>query len=457
MLQNIQVNKMTKSELKTKWSEVLKSLEKRDVNTLQINTFLVPLVPCKLSEKEKKLYLLDASNTGIYRSSALRYMDKILLSVEDIFGKPYGVEIVDQEPGTEEDDLPPDLFRQEDPLNPTYTFDTFVSGPNNSLALAASLSVAESFSKKYNPLFIYGGSGLGKTHLMHAIGHYVIQNRPRKKVLYVSSETFVSEFVEAVRSKTTSQFKDKYRKVDYLLFDDVQFIANKSAAVEEELFATFEALDNSNKQIVFTSDRPPRELGSLPDRLVARFSQGIPVDITPPEYETRMAILKNKAILENLNLDNQNLVASLDVIAQSLSGNIRELEGAFNRVLFSVSHDSGDFSVQRTKKVLSELFNTKEKEITPELIKKIVAKYYNVKVSDLESSKRSQNIAYPRQIAIYLIRENCPTYSFPMIGQEFGDRDHTTIMHSYEKIEHEVDNFKEVKDTISKLEDLLDE
>jgi len=447
---------MTKAELKQKWSEVLKSLEKRDLSTLQINTFLAPLVPCKLSEKEGKFYLLDSTGMGIYRSTALRYSDKINQALSEVFEKPLKAEIVDTEPGKDEEPSL-DPYIQEDVLNPTYTFETFVNGPNNSLALAASLSVAESFSKKYNPLFIYGGSGLGKTHLMHAIGHYVMQHRPRKKILYVSSETFVSEFVEAVRNKTTAQFKDKYRKVDYLLFDDVQFIAGKSAAVEEELFATFEALDNANKQIVFSSDRPPKELGTLPDRLVARFSQGIPIDIQPPEYETRMAILKNKAALENLDLSNRNLIDSLDVIAQSLSGNIRELEGAFNRVLFSVSHAGVEFSVQRTKKVLSELFNTKEKEITPELIKKAVSKYYNIKIADLESSKRSQNIAFPRHIAIYLIRENCPTYSFPMIGKEFGGRDHTSIMHSYEKIEHEKNSIDDVRNAILKIQEIIDD
>jgi len=448
---------MTKNELKIKWEEVLKVLTHYpdQINTLQINTFINPLVPCKLSEREQKLYLY--AQNSIFRSSASKYLEPLTLAVEQVFGKPYSVLIEETIPGEEEDEKLIDLYAEEDTLNPTYTFETFVNGPNNQLALAAALSVAESFSKNFNPLFIYGGSGLGKTHLMHAIGHYVHQNRPKKKVLYVPAETFVSEFVEAVRNKKTAEFKKKYRGVDYLLFDDVQFIAGKGSAVEEELFATFEALDNSKKQIVFTSDRPPKELGDLPERLVTRFSQGIPVDIQPPEYETRMAILKNKAILEGLKIEDQNLISSLDIIAQSLSGNIRELEGAFNRVLFSVSAMGVQFSVQTTKKVLSEIFNTKEKEITPDLIKKIVSKYYNIKISDLESPKRSQNIAYPRQVAIYLIRENCPTYSFPMIGNEFGGRDHTTIMHSYEKIENEIVIIPELRNTVNKLQDMIDE
>ncbi|MCQ2551743.1 MAG: chromosomal replication initiator protein DnaA [Clostridia bacterium] len=447
---------MTKTELKDKWQEVLNKLN-GPLNSLIISTFFEPLKPCKINDKEQKIILLDESGTGIMRTSALKYMEKVLPVVESVFGAPYTLDIVDREPGEEETDELIDLFQKEDALNPEYTFETFVNGPNNKLAFAASLAVSESFSKKYNPLFIYGGSGLGKTHLMHAIGHYVLRNRPKKKVLYVSAETFVSEFVEAVRTKTQQQFKDKYRKVDYLLFDDVQFIAGKSSAVEEELFNTFEALDNSNKQIVFTSDRPPKELGELPDRLVARFAQGIPIDIQAPEYETRMAILKNKAILEGLNVDDENLIASLDIIAQSIEGNIRELTGAFNRVKFSVLHEGGSFSVQRTKKILTDIFNVKEKEISPALIKKIVAKYYNVKVSDLESPKRSQNITYPRQIAIYLIRQNCPTYSFPKIGEEFGGRDHTTIMHSYEKIESDLGIIPDLKSVITHLQELIDE
>lgn len=447
---------MNKAELKTKYEEVLRGLSE-SLNPLIINTFFEPLKPCKISEKELKLYLLDESGNGIIKSSALKHMDKVHPVVEKVFGKPYTVEIVDQEPNEDSKEGPIDLYKQEDALNPEYTFETFVSGPNNRLAFAACLSVGESFSKKYNPLFIYGGSGLGKTHLLHSIGNYVQKNRPRKKVLYVAAETFVSELVEAIRIKNTQQFKDKYRKVDYLLFDDVQFIAGKSQAVEEELFNTFEALDNSNKQIVFTSDRPPKELGDLPERLVARFSQGIPIDIQAPEYETRMAILKNKAILEGMDLEDLDLVSSLDVIAQSIEGNIRELTGAFNRVRFSVIQEGGQFTVHRTKKILTDIFNIKEKEISPALIKKVVSKYYNIKVFDLESPKRSQNIAYARQIAIYLIRQNCQNYSFPMIGKEFGDRDHTTIMHSFEKIEDEVKNISEVKATITRLQELINE
>jgi len=447
---------MNKIELKNKYKELLEALPKT-LNPLIVKTFFEPLKACKINDSEHKLYLLDESGNGIIKSSALKHMDKVLPVVEEIFGKAYTIEIVDKEPKEEDKNALIDLYQQEDALNPEYTFETFVSGSSNKLAFAACLSVGESFSKKYNPLFIYGGSGLGKTHLMHAIGHYVMQNRPRKKVLYVSAETFVSELVEAIRLKNTQQFKDKYRTVDFLLFDDVQFIAGKSQAVEEELFNTFEALDNANKQIVFTSDRPPKELGDLPERLVARFSQGIPVDIQFPEYETRMAILKNKAILEGLDIDDQNLIASLDIIAQSIEGNIRELTGAFNRVKFSVVHEGGQFSVQRTKKILTDIFNIKEKEISPSLIKKVVAKYYNIKVSDLESPKRSQNIAYARQISIYLIRENCSNYSFPMIGKEFGGRDHTTIMHSYEKIEDEVKNMADTKATITRLQELINE
>ncbi|MCQ2553215.1 MAG: DnaA/Hda family protein, partial [Clostridia bacterium] len=273
---------MTKTELKAKYNETLLKANET-LNNLIVSTFFAPLKPCKIKESEHKIYLLDETANGLTKTSCNRHREGFNKALEAVFGAPYTFEVVDKEPGEEEKDDPIDLYLKEDALIPEYTFETYVNGPNSNLAFAACLSVADSFSKKYNPLFIYGGSVLRKTHLMHAIGHYVLRNRPKKKVLYVSAETFVSELVEAIRLRTTQAFKNKYRKVDYLLFDDVQFIAGKSAAVEEELFNTFEALDNSNKQIVFTSDRPPTELGDLPERLVARFSQGIPVDIKAPE------------------------------------------------------------------------------------------------------------------------------------------------------------------------------
>ena len=436
---------MTKAELKQNWEKVL-DLMMNQLDRLAVDTFFRPLTPFKLSEKEQKIYLLSPkeSNYAFYQNMVYNKQDILTECITEVFGKPYLIEV------TEKDSDQEALPQEEDTLNPKYTFDSFVDGPNNRLAYAASVSVAEGYSRQYNPLFLYGGSGLGKTHLMHAIGHYVSQKRTRKKFIYVSAETFTAELIEAIRTKTQQAFKDKYRKVDYLLFDDVQFIAGNKA-VEEELFNTFEALYNSNRQLVFTSDRPPKELNGIPDRLISRFNWGLPVDIQPPEYETRMAILKNKAVLEGLDIKDPNLISVMEVIAQGVTSNIRELEGSFTRVLAHAALTGEKITLSLARKVLTEVFKTKDSEINPSDIKKAVANYYKIKVSEMESPKRSRNIAYPRQISIYLIRELCPNYSFPKIGEIFGGRDHTTILHSYEKIVEELETSPDLNTIINNI------
>ena len=438
---------MTKSELKALWERVLEQLE-GEINRLVIDTFFRPLIPAKLNEKEEKLYLAVPKdlNAPIIKNRVNNYQESILRCIESVFGKPYFAVVTENETVNDTEDY----FAAEDTLDPKYTFESFVTGPNNRLAYAASLSVAEGYSRHYNPLFLYGGSGLGKTHLMHAIGHYVSQNRPRKKYIYVSAETFTAELIEAIRNKTQQAFKDKYRKVDYLLFDDVQFIAGNKA-VEEELFNTFETLYNSNKQLVFTSDRPPKELNGIPERLISRFNWGLPADIQQPVFETRMAIIKNKAIIEGLDITDPNLNQVMELIAQSVESNIRELEGSFTRVLAHATLTGESITPALAKKVLSDVFKTKESEISPNTIKKAVANYYKIKVSDMDSPKRSRDIAYPRQIAIYLVREMCPNYSFPKIGEIFGGRDHTTILHSYDKICDEIKTSRDLGNTIENI------
>lgn len=439
---------MTKNELKTKWSEVLEILPNYGLDQVLIGTFFMPLSPLKLSEKESTLYLFAPYDADYLKGIIKRHQDTLVKATNEVFGSPYICEILDQEIEDEEEEKKHEISK-EDPLDPTYTFESFVQGPNNRLAYVVSAAVADGFSKKYNPLFIYASSGLGKTHLLHAIGHYVMRTKPKKKVLYVSSETFKIELIEAIRLQKQADFKKKYQTVDYLLFDDVQFISQNNT-VQEELFNTFEALYKAGKQIVFASDRPPKELGNIPERLTSRFAWGMPVDIQLPEYETRMAILKNKAILEELDVNDENLLAVLDIIAKSINTNIRDLEGAFKRV-FSYSTLLGEeITVPLAKKVLSELFTAQEVELTPEAIKKYVASYYGVKVSDLESPVRSRNINYPRQIAIYLIRTNT-NLSFPQIGELFGGRDHSTIMNSYEKISNEIKTNKELSNTIDTI------
>ena len=421
-------------------------LPKYGLDQVLIGTFFMPLSPVKLSEKESTLYLYAPYDADYLKGTIKRHQDTLVKAITEVFGKPYISEVLDEEPNEDEEKYD---ISKEDFLDPTYTFESFVQGPNNRLAYVVSAAVADGFSKKYNPLFIYGGSGLGKTHLMHAIGHYVMRTKPKKKILYVSAETFITELIEAIRVKKQAEFKEKYQKVDYLLFDDVQFITQSKAA-QDELFYTFEVLYSAGKQLVFTSDRPPKELGDLPERLSSRFAWGMPVDIQLPEYETRMAILKNKAVLEELDVNDPNLLEVLDIIAQSINTNIRDLEGAFKRV-FSYSTLLGqEITVPLAKKVLSELFATQDIELTPEAIKKFVANYYGIKISDLESPVRSRNINYPRQIAIYLIRTNT-NLSFPQIGELFGGRDHSTIMSAYEKIASEIKTNKELSNTIDNI------
>ncbi len=442
---------MTKTEFKSHWNEVLAQL-RTSMEPVKVNTFFSVLNPSKVSERNAVLYFTTMQNSSIYQNSINKYEAEWKPVVERIFGKSYTIKVIDSDQNLPEEDMEESIFNEDNLLNPYYTFDNFVAGPNNNLALAASLAIADGYDKRYNPLFLYGGSGLGKTHLMHAIGQHVMKNRPKKKVIYISSETFTNELISAIQNKTQEKFRNKYRKADYLLFDDVQFIAGKESS-EEELFNTFDALHAAGKQIVFTSDKAPKDLGGIPERLITRFQWGMPVDIQPPDYETRMAILKNKASMNDLEITPE-LLDVLDVIAQNIQSNIRELEGAFTRVLAHASLTGETITKEFAKSVLTEVFNTKTKELTPSFIKETVAKYFGIKISEMESQKRTRSIAYPRQIAIYLIRKNT-NYSLPNIGEFFGGRDHTTILHSYEKINEEIKTNQEVKNTVENIARLL--
>jgi len=446
---------MTKTELKTNWQRVIENLYSR-LEKITVDTFFNALVPSKISEKQGKIYLMSSvGQAAFYQNSVGRYKREVEDAITEVFGKAYTVEICEKEPVLDEDSMENDSYSDDELyLNPNYTFDSFIAGTENQFPLAACLAVAEGYSKIYNPLFIYGGSGLGKTHLMHAVGNYVSKKYPRKKILYVSSESFTNELIIAIQTKTQTKFKNKYRSIDYLLFDDVQFIAGKTS-VEEELFNTFDILYNKGKQIIFTSDKAPSELGGFPERLSSRFGWGMVANIKEPEYESRMAILRNKAILSGLDLNDPDLVAALNLIAENSKDNVRELEGAFQRVVAYAALMTSKITPSLVKRVLTDLLNIKEREITPDKIKKTVATYFGIKVSDMESGKRSRNIAYPRQIAIYLIRENT-NYSLPQIGLLFGNRDHTTILHSYEKIKEEVEVKAELNHTVETIKAQLD-
>ena len=331
-------------------------------------------------------------------------------------------------------------------LNPKYVFDTFVVGNSNKFAEAAAVAIANEPGKIYNPFFMYGGVGLGKTHLMHAIGHKVLEKFPEKRVLYITSEKFTNELINSIRDGNPENFRQKYRNVDVLMVDDIQFLSKKEHT-QEEFFHTFNTLHNDGKAIILSSDRPPKELKTLEDRLRSRFEWGLTADIQAPDLETRIAILKKKALLENIDVSNDVLV----YIASRIDTNIRELEGALTRVSAYASLNNQPISTELVATSFKDLFpTTKTKEITIEVIQEIVSQYYKVSLEDLLGKKRTRTLAFPRQIAMYLCRELTDT-SLPQIGELFGGRDHTTVIHAYEKISSERKESSKLDETINKL------
>jgi chromosomal replication initiator protein len=336
------------------------------------------------------------------------------------------------------------------PLNPRYTFETFVVGNSNRFAHAAALAVAENPSRAYNPLFIYGGVGLGKTHLMHAIGHHVIAHHAHYRVVYVSSEHFTNELINAIRDDKTEEFRSKYRNIDVLLVDDVQFLAGKERT-QEEFFHTFNALHEATRQIILSSDRPPKEIPTLEDRLRSRFEWGLITDIQPPDLETRIAILEKKAQLEGAKLSPEVML----FIAQNFQANIRELEGALIRVAAYSSFYQRDVDAETAAAILADMLpQNKQLKITIPVIQKVVASYFNLRPEDLRAKKRSRNVALPRQIAMYLCRQFTDS-SLPRIGEAFGGRDHTTVIHACEKISRDLKSDPLLQQTVRDLVEQL--
>src|SRR6056297_1130829 len=333
-------------------------------------------------------------------------------------------------------------------LNPKYSFDSFVVGNGNRFAHAAALAVAEAPAKAYNPLFLYGDVGLGKTHLMQAIAHYILKHNPDNKVVYVSSQTFTNELINAIKDDKTASFRDKYRNIDILLVDDIQFLANKERT-QEEFFHTFNSLHEANRQLIISSDRPPKEIPTLEERLRSRFEWGLITDIQKPDLETRIAILRKKADMEDLEIPNEVIIN----IANKIQSNIRELEGALIKVIAYSSLVNKEIDIELAEEALKDLVdkdNNSPREVTIDLIKKEVANYYKIEVKEMESKKRTQNIVFPRQIAMYLAR-NMTESSLPQIGDEFGGRDHTTVIHSHNKIKEKFENDIDFQKTIKKL------
>ena len=439
------------------WDKVLEIAQERISNT-SYQTFI----------KDTQLYSLKNDEAIIlvslpFNASWLnqRYSEIMQAIIYDVIGyevKPHFIsedELASynnvntqevQEPQVQHSSIDDKTWGKEQ-FNMHNTFDTFVIGPGNRFPHAASLAVAEAPAEAYNPLFIYGGVGLGKTHLMHAIGHHVLSNKPNAKVIYTSSEKFTNEFIKSIRDNETEAFREKYRKIDVLLIDDIQFIQNKEQT-QEEFFHTFNELHQNNKQIVISSDRPPKEIAKLEDRLRSRFEWGLIVDITPPDYETRMAILQKKIEEENLDIPPE----ALNYIANQIQSNIRELEGALTRLLAYSKLQGKPITTELTAEALKEIIQSpKSKKITIQDIQKIVGQYYSVRIEDFSAKKRTKSIAYPRQIAMYLSRE-LTDFSLPKIGEEFGGRDHTTVIHAHEKIANDIKSYPTFKQEVENLE-----
>ncbi len=434
-------------ELENIWNEVLK-LIKVELTEVSFNTWLKTIKPITIAEN---IVVLAAPNEFTKNILEGRYLNLIKNAIKQVTNIDYEIKFVipgeDISLNVGQSIVNNNLINeQRAQLNPKYTFDTFVIGNSNRFAHAACLAVAEAPAQAYNPLFIYGGVGLGKTHLMHAIGHYILNQTPNAKVVYVSSEKFTNELINSIRDDKNNEFRNKYRNVDILLIDDIQFIAGKEST-QEEFFHTFNALHEANKQIVISSDRPPKEIPTLEDRLRSRFEWGLISDIQPPDLETRIAILKKKAKVENIEVPDD----VMNYIATKIQSNIRELEGALIRIVAYSSLTNKEITLELAEEALKDIFSTnKPRKITVDLIKEVVSKDFGVKVEDFNSKKRTRSIAYPRQIAMYLTRE-LTDLSLPKIGEEFGGRDHTTVIHAYDKISKEISTDEDLKNRIDAL------
>ncbi|MBQ0078939.1 MAG: chromosomal replication initiator protein DnaA [Eubacterium sp.] len=458
-----------------KWRNILANIQD-NVTEPTYKTWFVPLTPLEIDEEAGVLYFAT-NNEMVVKVLNMRYIPIFEECVENILNHRYKVVVhhLTEDEITERTSartakpepkktnaakpvvrIPDDNdFTEEYWLNPKYNFENFIIGANNEYAHAVAVAVAEAPSMVYNPLFIYGGSGLGKTHLMHAIGHYILENNLDSKALYVSSEMFTTELIAAMqdpqnKNKKLQQFRDKYRNVDVLLIDDIQFLEGKEAT-QSEFFHTFNTLYDLNKQIVITSDRHPSKLSDLDDRLRTRFQWNVIADIQPPDFETRVAILRSKA--EDLQIDiNKDVLDVINLIAEKVKFNVRELESALTRINSYSKIYNEDITVKYAIRTLSDIFTGGDRDISCESIKKAVCKDYNVKISDIESKKRKREYAFPRQVAMYLCRE-MTNLSLPQIGKYFGGRDHTTVMHACEKISKEIKENEMFAQHIKKLKD----
>lgn len=448
-------------KLKEKWDEILLNLkEEHEITDVSFKTWLLPLKVYSVNGEKVIVTVPDVEFLGYIRK---KYGFLLKITIEEVTGFECSIDFVVENQIQKEAAAAPagntlitNTMNQVSQsaiitanLNPKYTFDTFVVGANNNLAHAASLAVAESPGEIYNPLFIYGGVGLGKTHLMHSIGHFILKNNPAAKVLYVTSEKFTNELIDAIRNKnnfSSTEFREKYRNNDVLLIDDIQFIIGKEST-QEEFFHTFNTLYEAKKQIIISSDKPPKEIETLEERLRSRFEWGLTVDIQSPDYETRMAILRKKEEMEGYNIDNE----VIKYIATNIKSNIRELEGALTKIVALSRLDNKEITVELAEEALKDIISPNDKrEITPELVIQVVADHYGITPLDISSQKRNKEIVYPRQIVMYLCREMVGT-PLQMIGKYLGGRDHTTIIHGIEKITTNMNKNESLNNTIEIL------
>jgi chromosomal replication initiator protein len=444
------------NQLSDLWEKTI-NIIKAELTEVGFNTWIKCIEPVQFSQDAIYLMVPNDFTKGILEA---RYKDLIANAIKLVSSKKYEVKLIlpgddifkntGNTPSIAHKERDREISKQDElttsTLNPKYMFDSFVVGNSNRFAHAASLAVAEAPAKAYNPLFIYGGVGLGKTHLMHAIGHYILNVNPSARVVYVTSEKFTNELINSIKDDKNVEFRNKYRNVDVLLVDDIQFIAGKERT-QEEFFHTFNTLYEANKQIIMSSDRPPKEIPTLEDRLRSRFEWGLIADIQAPDFETRIAILKKKADLEGLDIPNEVMV----YIANKIQSNIRELEGALIRLVAFSSLTNKEISADLASEALKDIISNKNsKQITVDLIQDVVSSYFNLRIDDFKSKRRTKNVAFPRQIAMYLARK-LTDLSLPKIGEEFGGRDHTTVIHAYEKITAGLEKDESLKDTLDEL------
>lgn len=439
------------------WDQVLNKMKLEYCSSnISYTTWIAPLTVYEV--KDNTVYILVK-----LKASLEHIQDKYLLPfkvcIAEVTGTEYEVEFVTDSPKVIKEKKESSVQKtrvnaiyEKANLNPKYTFDTFVVGSNNNFAHAASLAVAESPGEIYNPLFLYGGVGLGKTHLMHSVAHYILEHDPSKKVLYVTSETFTNELIDALKvgkngnELAMTTFREKYRNNDVLLIDDIQFIIGKEST-QEEFFHTFNSLHSAKKQIIISSDKPPKDMEILEERFRSRFEWGLIADITLPDYETRMAILHKNEEMNGYNISED----VIKYIATNIKSNIRELEGAFNKVMAGAKLEKKEVTLELAEQALKDIISPDEKKvITPEYIISVVAEHYGVTPADLSGNKRNSKIVMPRQVSMYLCREIIST-PLKNIGKALGNRDHTTVMHGIEKIENELQNDDNLKNTIDIL------